>query len=113
MAEILGLDGLGKVGEVDVNSIVTDELLNTLKRLPEGNTVALIKQLPQSVLSQICTQGVNEKITAYLPTAIVGIGGGIVVGMITGSFTYGFLATAALGALVYFITQPSTAPAQT
>ncbi len=109
--ELIGLDGLGKVGEVDVSSIVTNQLLDALKKLPEGNTVAIIKQLPQTVLTQICTDGVNEKITSYLPTAIVGIGGGIVLGMMTNSFTYGFLGMLGLGALVYVITQPQVAKA--
>ncbi|MFN8358271.1 MAG: hypothetical protein U0264_00005 [Candidatus Kapaibacterium sp.] len=104
--KLIGLND--RIGVVDVGAIATQELLNTLKKLPEGNAVQLIKQMPESVLTQICTQGVNEKITAYIPVAVAGAGVGIVVGMKTKSLAYGLLSALFIGGIVYLIRQPQT-----
>jgi len=108
--DLIGLDGLPRnLGTVDVSAIAQQEILNAIKAMPEGNAIALLGQLPENIVTQICTKVANEKLTAYLPTAIVGIGGGIVVGLATDSFLYGLLTAIAAGATVYFITQPNKA----
>lgn len=105
--KLIGLND--KVGIVDVGAIASQELLNTLKRLPEGNAIELIKQMPESVLTKICTTGVNDKITAYIPVLTAGIGVGVVVGMKSKSAVYGILAALVVGGIVFLIRKPETA----
>lgn len=112
--DLVGLDGLPRInglGVVDAGSIAQDELLRAIKSLPEGNAVALLQRLPENIITKICTEGANEKITAYLPTAIVGLGGGVVAGLMTNSFVTGLLVALIAGGTVYFITQPASAKA--
>lgn len=105
--DLIGLDGLGKLSAVDLPDIAQQELLDVIKRLPEGDAVKLLSKLPENIITQVCVKGTNEKLSAYLPTAIVGIGGGIVVGLATNSFLYGLLTLIIAGVGVYFITQPN------
>lgn len=107
--DLVGLDGLGTV---DATDIAQEELLTAIKSLPEGNAVALLQRLPENIITKICTKGANEKLTAYLPTAVVGVGGGVVAGLMTDSFAVGLLTALIAGGAVYFITQPDAPPAK-
>jgi len=80
--KLIGLDGLH---DVDTSVILKSEALKVLKRLPDGDAVELIKQLPESVIRKICENGVSEEITKLLPPAIACGTLGVVVGLISKS----------------------------
>jgi hypothetical protein len=73
-----GLRGFAGLGTVDVSAISVQAALEALKRLPEGDMLAVIKGLPESVVRKICEEGVKDEITAYLPMA-AGIGAGLLL----------------------------------
>lgn len=97
------MDGLG----VDVTQIAADELLNSIKRLPEGNAVEMLKKLPAGIMEKVCQQGVKENLQQYIiPALLAGIGGGLAVGFYTHNVLYGAIGAIVCGAIIYFIRQP-------
>lgn len=108
---LIGLSGLGKsrsqrLGEIDTQGIIYAQVLDAVKRLPDGDAVELIKQLPKNVLSKICTEGVKEQITDYLPQAFTSITAGLLVGLTTKSFLYGSITAIMVAGILYFIFKP-------
>lgn len=107
--ELIGLSGLGNLREPDAIAIAQQQVLIAIKSLPEGNAVDLLKQLPSSIITKICHDGVQEQISQYLPVALSGLGAGLAVGFSTGSFVYGSLAALTVAGIVYFIQKPKDA----
>ena len=105
--KLIGLND--RISAIDISDIASQEILTAMKKLPDGNIVNVIKQLPENVIRQVCTQGVNEQITAYIPIAVAGLGVGLVVGFKYKSFFYGVLAASAVSAFVYLLRKPQIA----
>lgn len=62
----------GLASPIDLTSIGLDSIAETLKRLPEGDAVALLSQLPEDVIRKICKTGVSNEIQSYLPWIAIG-----------------------------------------
>lgn len=92
---LIGLDGIGTLGNVDTTTIMKEQALEVLRRLPEGDTVELLKQLPESVVRKICQKGVESELQRFLPAALAG--GVVAAGTIL--FTKSVLTGIGLGCL--------------
>lgn len=66
----------GLASPVDLLSVGAQQAAALIQALPEGDAVALLKSLPENVVRQICTDGVQNEINAYLP--YIGLAAGAV-----------------------------------
>lgn len=97
--ELQAIDGFG---DVDATAVLKEKTLETLKRLPEGDVVALISQLPENVVREICKRGVSEEVMLYLPTFLaLGITGTVTY-IVTGSL-WGAIAMGVGSGLVAYL----------
>jgi hypothetical protein len=71
-----GVSGLGI--DIDWTKIGVEQATDVIKRLPNENIMELIKGLPIDVQRKICSQGVTQEVTSYIPW-IVGGGAAILI----------------------------------
>lgn len=105
--ELQAIDGFG---DVDATAVLKEKTLETLKRLPEGDVVALISQLPENVIRELCKKGINEELVGLLPSLIIGgISGGALY-FIGGSMWWALFGGLASGLSYYFVEKIVTHP---
>lgn len=71
-----GVSGLGI--DIDWTKIGVEQATDVIKRLPNENIMEIIKGLPVDVQRKICSQGVTQEVTSYIPW-IVGGGAAILI----------------------------------
>lgn len=71
-----GVAGLGI--DIDWTKIGVEQATDVIKRLPNENIMAIIKSLPVDVQRKICSQGVTQEVSSYIPW-IVGGGAALLV----------------------------------
>lgn len=99
--ELLGIEGLANP---NVLEIAKQQVMETLKRLPEEQQIEIFKDLPEDIIRKICTDGVNAELGHYWPSVIAFfIGALITYGYFSNDFLNCILVAAAVGATTYFV----------
>lgn len=72
-----GVSGLGI--NIDWTKIGVEQGTDIIKKLPEQDIMTIIKGLPIDIQRKICSQGVTQEVTSYIPW-IVGGGALLLIG---------------------------------
>ncbi len=65
-----GVSGLGI--DIDWTKIGVQQATDIIKKLPEQDIMTIIKELPIDIQRKICTQGVTQEVTSYIPWIVAG-----------------------------------------
>lgn len=106
--ELIGIEGLSNP---NVLEIAKQQTIEALKRLPEGDQIALLKSLPEDIIRAICTEGVDAELGRYWPAVIAFLISAFVsYGYFTQDFINCIMVAAFVGAGTYFVQNTWFAP---
>lgn len=69
-----GVSGLGI--DIDWTKIGVQQATDIIKKLPNEDIMTILQSLPVDIQKKICTQGVTQEVTSYIPWIV---GGGALV----------------------------------
>jgi hypothetical protein len=103
--ELVGIEGFGRLRDVDATAIAEQQVKEALKRLPEERRIEIFKDLPENIIKEICNQGVSAELAKWTPAAIVFIASALIMyGYVTQEVLIIAVSALGAGALTYWLT---------